>query len=140
MMMNAILFLIILFLSLPVFIIPKYLKYYYILFLLIGAIIITSVWCFGVLTGSNQILDIRLDLPVVQRPFILTIDRLSAFFIIVINITVFTGFLYARGYLQPYYQSKNALRFSIHYFSYLWLYLSMIMVVMIRDGLSFLIV
>ena len=36
--------------------------------------------------------------------------------------------------------SKNSLRFSIHYFSYLWLYFSMVMVVMIRDGLSFLIV
>ena len=72
--------------------------------------------------------------------FVFIIDRLSAFFIIVINITVFTGFLYARGYLSPYSQSKNNLRFSIHYFSYLWLCLSMLMVVMIRDGLSFLIV
>jgi len=138
--MNAILFLIILSLSFPVFFIPKPLKYYYTLFLLTSGIILTSVWCFGVLTDSNQILDIHLDLPIIQRSFILTIDRLSAFFIVVINITVFTGFLYARGYLQPYSQSKNALRFSIHYFSYIWLYLSMLMVVMIRDGLSFLIV
>lgn len=138
--MNAILFLIILSLSFPVFFIPKPLKYYYSLFLLTSGIILTSVWCFRVLTGSNQILDIHLDLPIIQRSFILTIDRLSAFFIVVVNITVFTGFLYARGYLQPYYQSKNALRFSIHYFSYIWLYLSMLMVVMIRDGLSFLIV
>ncbi len=37
-------------------------------------------------------------------------------------------------------KSKNSLRFSIHYISYLWLYFSMILVVMIRDGLSFLIV
>ena len=105
-----------------------------------GGIILTSTWCFEVLTGKSQQLDIQLYLSLFQRNFILTIDRLSAFFIVVVNITVFTGFLYARGYLKPYYQSKNALRFSIHYFSYLWLYLSMIMVVMIRDGLSFLIV
>jgi formate hydrogenlyase subunit 3/multisubunit Na+/H+ antiporter MnhD subunit len=67
-------------------------------------------------------------------------DKLSAFFIAVINITVLTGFLYARGYLSSYYQSKISLRFSIHYLSYLWLYLSMILVVIIRDGLPFLIV
>ena len=108
--------------------------------LLTSGIVLSSVWCFEVLSGSKQILEINLELPALQSSFVFTIDRLSAFFIVVVNITVFTGLLYARGYLQPYYQSKNALRFSIHYFSYLWLYLSMIMVVMIRDGLSFLIV
>ena len=97
-------------------------------------------WCFGVLNGNNQQIDIQLYISFFHRSFVLTIDSLSAFFIVVVNITVFIGFLYARGYLQPYYQSKNALRFSIHYFSYLWLYLSMIMVVMIRDGLLFIIV
>ena len=138
--MNAILFLIILSLSFLVFFIPKSLKYYYTLFILTCGIILTSVWCFGVLNGNNQQIDIQLYISFFHRSFVLTIDSLSAFFIVVVNITVFIGFLYARGYLQPYYQSKNALRFSIHYFSYLWLYLSMIMVVMIRDGLSFLIV
>ncbi len=138
--MNAILFLIILSLSFLVFFIPKSLKYYYTLFLLTSGIILTSLWCFGVLNGNNQQLNIQLYTSFFNRNFLLTIDSLSAFFIVVVNITVFIGFLYARGYLQPYYQSKNALRFSIHYFSYLWLYLSMIMVVMIRDGLSFLIV
>ena len=138
--MNAILLLIILFLSFLIFFIPKSVKYYYTLFLLTSGIILTSVWCFGVLNGNNQQIDIQLYISFFHRSFVLTIDSLSAFFIVVVNITVFIGFLYARGYLQPYYQSKNALRFSIHYFSYLWLYLSMIMVVMIRDGLSFLIV
>jgi formate hydrogenlyase subunit 3/multisubunit Na+/H+ antiporter MnhD subunit len=139
-MMNAILFLIILSLSFLVFFIPKSLKYYYTLFILTWGIILTSGWCFGVLSGNNQQLDIQLYVSLFHRSFVLTIDSLSAFFIVVVNITVFIGFLYARGYLQPYYLSKNALRFSIHYFSYLWLYLSMIMVVVIRDGLSFLIV
>lgn len=70
----------------------------------------------------------------------LVIDELSAFFILVINLTVLIGFLYARGYLEPYRLKMNGLRFSIHYFSYLWLWLSMLMVVTLRDGLSFLIV
>jgi formate hydrogenlyase subunit 3/multisubunit Na+/H+ antiporter MnhD subunit len=84
-------------------------------------------------------LQVPLNLSILQNSLVLTTDRISAFFIVVINITVFTGFLYARGYLRPYYESKNSLRFSIHYLSYLWLYFSMILVVILRDGLPFLI-
>jgi len=137
--MNGSLFLAIIFLSILVFFIPRSLKYSYSLFLLAGAVALTSIWSFRLLSGNVQILEIPLNLLFIQNSFILTIDRLSAFFILVVNITVFTGFLYASGYLEPYLKSKNALRFSIHYFSYIWLYLSMLMVVMFRDGLSFLI-
>ena len=137
--MNGSLFLAIILLSVLVFFIPRTLKYLYSLILLTGAIVLTSVWCCKILTGSAGILELPLSLPFLQSSFILTLDRLSAFFIIVVNITVFTGFLYARGYLEPYQRSKNALRFSIHYFSYIWLYLSMVMVVMFRNGLPFLI-
>ena len=139
-MMNAVLFLIILSLTFLVFFIPKSYKYYYTLFLLTGAIVLSSVWCFKVFSGNCQVFNIDIELPVFRNSLILIIDRLSAFFIVVINITVLVGFLYARGYLRPYYQNKNSLSFSIHFLSYLWLYLSMIMVVMIRDGLTFLIV
>ena len=138
--MNALMFLLILFLTFPVFIIPKAFKYYYTLAVLICGIALTSSWGFNVLSGINQELKIESLLPGIQQNFVLTIDPLSAFFIFVINITVLVGLLYARGYLRPYYQTKNSLRFSIHYFSYLWLYLSMIMVVIIREGLPFLIV
>ncbi|MBN1413556.1 MAG: NADH-quinone oxidoreductase subunit E [Bacteroidales bacterium] len=138
--MNAILFLIVLFLTFLVFFIPKTLKYFYTLILLAGVIALSSVLSFKVLLGSDKILDLVVEFPFIHNSLVLTIDRLSAFFAVVVNITVLFGFLYARGYLKPYYKSKNALFFSIHYFSYLWLYQSMIMVVMIRDGLSFLIV
>ena len=137
--MNGSLFLAIIILSILVFFIPRSLKYFYSLFLLTVAVALTSVWSYKLLSGSAQILYLPLTLPFLQSSFLLTVDRLSAFFIIVINITVLIGFLYARGYLEPYNGSKNALRFSIHYFSYIWLYLSMLMVVMFRDGLSFLI-
>lgn len=69
----------------------------------------------------------------------LTLDRLSAFFILVINITTLTGLLYAKGYLKPYYKVKNDIHMSVHYFSYLLLYFSMLLVVMLRDGIPFLI-
>jgi hydrogenase-4 component B len=138
--MNGLLFLIILLLSFAIFFIPKSLKYFYTLFLLTSGIILTSIWCFEILSTERQVLEIQLQIPFLQSGFALIVDKLSAFFIVVINITVFIGLLYARGYLQQYYQVKNALRFSIHYFSYLWLYLSMILVVMIHEGLAFLIV
>lgn len=139
-MMNALLFLIVLLLTFPVFFIPKTLKYYYTLLLLICGIVLTSVWCAEALGASGNTLPVRLELSLLQAGLVFTIDKLSAFFIIVVNITVLVGLLYARGYLKPYYQIRNPLRFSIHFFSYLWLYLSMLMVVMIRDGVSFIIV
>ncbi len=137
---SAIIFLVILFLSFLVFVVRGSLKYYFALAMLTSGIILTSVWCAELLTGSVDLLRIPLIMPAGGHAIILTVDRLSAFFIIVINFTVLIGFLYARGYLAPYYHSKSPLSFSIHYFSYLWLWLSMLMVVMIRDGVSFLIV
>jgi len=139
-MMDSILFFLILFLTFPVFLIPKKFKYYYTLAILTTAVILTSVWSINVLSGAAGLPAGTLELSVLNKSLVLTVDKLSAFFIAVVNITVFTGFLYARGYLKPYYESGNSIRFSIHYLSYLWLYLSMILVVMIRDGVPFLIV
>jgi hydrogenase-4 component B len=96
-MMNALLFLIILLLSFPVFFIPKSLKYFYTLFLLAGGITLSSIWCFEVFSYGSQIHEIQIELPLLQKGFTLIIDKLSAFFIVVINITVFVGFIYARG-------------------------------------------
>jgi len=138
--MSALIFFIIIILTFAVFTVPKSIKYYYSLLILAAGIVLTSVWSINVLAGGGHDLKIEASLPVINKSISLIIDRLSAFFIIVINITVLVGLLYARGYLKPYYKTKNSLRFSIHYFSYLWLYFSMVMVVMIRDGLSFLIV
>jgi hydrogenase-4 component B len=137
---SELIFLSILILSFGVFLMPRSFMYYYALIVLTAGILLSSVWSLEILSGNGQALKIESQLPVIQKSINLTIDKLSAFFIIVVNITVFVGFIFARGYLKPYYKSKNSLRFSIHFLSYIWLYLSMIMVVMIRDGLSFLIV
>jgi len=139
-MLNSILFPILLVLSLLIFFIPRPVKYFFTLILLVTGIALTTSWSIRLMTGSEQVLEIPLFVTAAGSALNLVIDRLSAFFIIVINFTVFTGFLYARGYLAPYYLSKSPLRFSIHYFSYIWLWLSMLMVVMIHDGLFFLIV
>ena len=68
-----------------------------------------------------------------------TLDPLSGFFILVTNFTVLTGLLYSRGYLKAYEKTKNPAQFALHYFSYTWLHLSMLAVLTLRDGLSFLI-
>jgi len=133
-------FLVILMLSLLVFAVPERLKYWFTLVLLIAGISLTTVWSAGNLSGYVQAREIPLFSPAGGNSVILVIDTLAAYFTLVINITVLIGFLYARGYLEPYRARMNALRFSIHYFSYLWLWLSMVMVVMVRDGLPFLIV
>lgn len=139
-MFSTVLFLAVVFLSLTVFIFPGSKKYYVSLALICTGIAVTSGWAVEALTAGGQPVEISQEIPLLANTFSLRIDRLSAFFIIVINITVFVGFLYARGYLRPYSRGSNDLRFSIHYFSWLWLWLSMLMVVTIRNAVSFLIV
>ncbi|MFZ4520575.1 MAG: proton-conducting transporter membrane subunit [Bacteroidales bacterium] len=68
-----------------------------------------------------------------------TVDSLSAFFILVTNFTVLTGLLYSNGYLRSYISSKTPAQFALHYFSYCWLHLSMLCVLMLRDGTAFLV-
>ncbi|MEI6455767.1 MAG: proton-conducting transporter membrane subunit [bacterium] len=69
----------------------------------------------------------------------LVIDGLSGFFILVTNFTMLTGVLFAGSYLKIYRDKKNQAQFALHYFSFTWLHLSMLGVLMLRDGLSFLI-
>lgn len=138
--MSALFFLIIIFLTFLVFIVPKGYKHHYSLLVLISGVLLTSFWSLQVLSGNGETIIISTGVSGLTTIPELIIDRLTAFFITVINITVLVGLLYSRGYLKQYYTIKNSLRFSIHYFSYLWLYLSMLMVVMIREGLPFLIV
>jgi len=100
----------------------------------------TTIWSFKIFSTTEEVLYIRYSIAGLFDFPSLTIDRLSAFFIVVINITVFTGILFANGYLKPYQNTKRQLSFTIHYFAYLWLYFSMLLVVMLRDGFAFLII
>jgi hydrogenase-4 component B len=67
-------------------------------------------------------------------------DKLSAFFIIVINFTVVTGFIYSIGYLKPYLIKKHASWIRLHYLALVWLHASMILVPLFRNGFYFLLV
>jgi formate hydrogenlyase subunit 3/multisubunit Na+/H+ antiporter MnhD subunit len=67
-------------------------------------------------------------------------DKLSAFFILIINFTVITGFIYSVGYLKPYLYNKPESWIKLHYLAFVWLQASMIMVPLFRNGFWFLVV
>jgi len=125
--------------SFLVFFIPKKSKHLFSLLTVLATVVVTSNWAISVLFFGNEIVGI-LPIKFLANPGSIAIDKLSAFFILVVNFTVFTGVIYAKGYLKSYFKTKNQHQFSIHYFSYLWLYFSMLLVLMVQDGLGFLIV
>ena len=69
----------------------------------------------------------------------LVIDKISAFFILVVNLIVLMGLIYSKGYLQPYRDKKTKTELGLHYFSIILLHLSMLFVLTLREGISFLI-
>lgn len=112
---------------------------YFIAISLIGLIAsLSSYWAITVFTGT-EVLEKSFG-SIADQPVLLVIDHLSAFFILIVNFTVLTGAIYAKGYLHPYLEKKNKAEMAWHYFNLIWLYISMLMVVMVRDGLAFLFV
>ncbi len=69
---------------------------------------------------------------------LLKIDGLAAWFMLIINFTVVTGFIYGLGYLKTY-ALTNA-RIGLHWVLFLFFHLSMLFVCMIQHGLAFLVV
>jgi formate hydrogenlyase subunit 3/multisubunit Na+/H+ antiporter MnhD subunit len=66
------------------------------------------------------------------------VDKLSALFVILLNIVSVTAFWYSKGYLKSYEKKKTAAELSLHYAAYLWLYCSMLGVILFRDTMTFL--
>ncbi len=66
----------------------------------------------------------------------LRIDSLSAWFILVMNLTVVTGILYGISYLIPYRDQKSNI--TLHYVSYIWNHLAMIGIYIVQNTLAFL--
>ncbi len=139
-------------LSFLILVVPGKVRYYYTLSLILFIILVTSIPAIlqflslpvaaslktgSAITASLQATNWIFKGDLGELRF--TIDKLSSFFILVTNFTVLTGMLYSRGYLKAYEKTKNPAQFSLHYFSYAWLHLSMLAVLTLRDGLSFLI-
>jgi formate hydrogenlyase subunit 3/multisubunit Na+/H+ antiporter MnhD subunit len=66
------------------------------------------------------------------------VDRLSILFVTLLNIVSLTALWYSRGYLKSYEEKKTATELSLHYAAYLWLYCSMLGVILFRDTMTFL--
>jgi formate hydrogenlyase subunit 3/multisubunit Na+/H+ antiporter MnhD subunit len=129
--MLPILFIGLMVLSFGIFALPKSFRYPCTLSILILSIILTTLSALfpDLLTSSTP------DLLHFTPP-----DTLSVFFILLINFTAFTAFVFAGGYLKSYYVKQTSLRWSVHLWAYIWLYFSMILVVILRDGFAFLVV
>lgn len=68
----------------------------------------------------------------------LSIDSLSALFLIIIGIAGIATIIYSRGYLAQYLDKKSSAHISLHYAALVIMILSMMLVVMSSGGFSFL--
>jgi formate hydrogenlyase subunit 3/multisubunit Na+/H+ antiporter MnhD subunit len=66
-----------------------------------------------------------------------TLDPLSAWFVLIINITLVNGALYGTGYMKSYKNRSTDL--SLHWIMFVLFHASMLMVCMLRNGFAFLI-
>jgi hydrogenase-4 component B len=115
--------------SLALFALPQKLKLPFTLFLNIALALISGIWCF--LSLKNGV--------TYQPGWIFEIDQLSAWFMLIVNLTAITGSLYASGYLKKYLAKRSSTQMALHLFSFVWLHLSMLLVLMLKDGFFFLV-
>ncbi|HZK07164.1 MAG TPA: proton-conducting transporter membrane subunit [Bacteroidales bacterium] len=136
--MTIVLFKIAILLTFVLFLLPKKYQYYFGLALHLAIITISSIWLINVLAFSST-LTLPFT-PFLGNTLFIKIDQLSAFFMLVINFTVLTGIIYAKGYLQPYFNTKSKAEMGWHFFNFLWLHISMLLVVIVRDAIAFLMI
>jgi len=110
-----------------------------VLLIQLGLAGITGYWSVDVLIHGT-VFERELLINFWGSPLEIKVDSLSAFFILVLNFTLLTGSIYSKGYLKPYINEKNHAEFGLHYFSLVWLHISMLLVCMLREGLAFLVV
>ena len=124
-------------LSFGLFLIPKRYKYGVTLFLQVLLIAATSTWAMEAFMTDTTVI-VPLGISTWSGEITMTIDKLSALFILIVDFVCLCGGLYAGGYLKPYIHKKRAVIISLHLFSFLWLNAAMVMVTAMGDGLSFL--
>jgi hydrogenase-4 component B len=124
-------------LTFSLFLLPK--KWKYNVSLVLHVMLFVSTISFAIQEFlSEEVLVMPLGISSWNGGISLVIDKLSAFFIIIINLICFAGFIYAGGYLKPYIEKKRAVTISLHLFSLLWLQGAMILVTAVHDGIAFL--
>ncbi len=97
--------------------------------------IASSVAAIHVFTGG--ILEFSLTGGMTFGDIVLRVDPLSAWFILLINVTCLNGAWYGREYMRPYESQKSNL--SLHWSLYTVFHTAMIMVCTIQNGFAFLV-
>lgn len=97
--------------------------------------LVTTIPSLNVLTGSSMDLFITNNTVVGKISF--HIDKLSSWFILMINLACINGAFYGIGYMKPYREQRNNL--SLHWILYLLFHSSMLWVCMVQNALIFLI-
>lgn len=130
--------------SLLIFLIPLKVKYFAFLSPVLMLMAVTSIWAIDVIR-LHEVKTIELTFNLLgQVPSFwstvpkITIDQISAIFILMINLITFGSAIYAYGYLKNYLQSKSSLGIAMHLFSFFLLYISLLLLTMVRDGFLFL--
>ena len=101
------------------------------------AAIAVAVPSIGVLAGAQTIV-LAHDIPSMLGTGMLSIDPLTAVFLLVIAIAGVATMLYSRGYIASYLKKKSPAHISLHYTALATLILSMMLVVMADGGFLFL--
>src|SRR5688572_23130217 len=98
--------------------------------------VLTSIPAIKALTGISA--EAVLSKSLVFGNISFYIDSLSAWFILIINLTCINGAFYGIGYMQSYQEQRANL--SMHWMLFLLFQSSMLWVCMVQNGLTFLIV
>lgn len=102
----------------------------------LGAALLSGI-SFNVIV-NNEVLTQIVGFSSLIGDITIMIDRLTAFFIILISLMSFVGVLFSIGYLKKYIQEKKSLAFHFLFLS--TLIVSMILITAIQNALAFLIV
>jgi len=122
--------------SVAVLLITRRFQYCFSLFLHVCLSLTGVSWAVrSLLEGNTKIFSMLTDVSYLPT---LTIDSLSAYFVLLISFGMLTGILYAGGYLKPYRKTMSRLELGIHHLAFIWLHISMLMVTVLRDGTFFL--
>jgi formate hydrogenlyase subunit 3/multisubunit Na+/H+ antiporter MnhD subunit len=105
------------------------------LFLIFLNALLTSVPAIGALLGKSFTLEIFGGLNIGN--ILLDIDPLSAWFILIVNITLINGAIYGIGYMKAY--EKQTGNLSLHWIMFVIFHASMLWVCMLHNGFAFLI-
>ena len=97
--------------------------------------ILTSLLAIGALNG--EIKELIFQGNIFWGDILVRIDGLSAWFILIVNLTSVTGVIYGIGYLKPYINSAQKLAF--HWILFIIFHLSMVWVCMLQHSLAFLV-